>query len=310
MHVELPATTQEFKLQPAYVDVKTGKTQGTLAAPLAAIALLGMTGFHIAGADAFGALALRLFDAVVVGVIAAEVTGRYGNRLAAAASVWAALIYCVLVGKMTTGPLSLESAATPFFLVAVFGYLRYRTTREKWVLRAGLAFSALGLFTSLVSTTAPLVTFAAEALPHTDPTGSTKRRGNNWMAVALFFLVLFFVGSAGVLVPDMVPVLKHRSLPGFSIQNLSALVAPSLPAGIAAAACVAPGAVLGGWQVLVFCAAWMLLASSWPSLAAAPLAIALATLALPATRTLPSGTTKFLTFTGLAALTVFVFLHV
>jgi hypothetical protein len=204
--------------------------------------------------------------------------------------------------------LSLESAATPLFLLAVFGYLRYRSTREKWVLRSGLAFSALGLLTSLVSATAPLVIFAAEVLPHTDPTGSTTKRGMNWMAVALYFIVFFLAGSVGMLAPHMVPMLHLHTLPAFSMANVQLLAAPSVAALAAACVCVLAGLFTGGWQVLAFCAAWLLLVSSMPSLAAAPLSIGLAALTLPTTGTLAKRTAMIVTCIGMVALSAFVIL--
>jgi hypothetical protein len=289
--------TQDFKLKPATIDWATKKTQVVVGAGIAAVAVIGL---HL-GTYGWG-LALGLFDCALIAVIAAEITGPYGNRLGTAASVWAAVLFAAAVPVTS----SQDAAILPLYLLSIFGYLRYRSAKEKLLLRGALLASMLGLLTSVVSTTVPMIVLAAEVfLPTTDPTGTSKRSSQNWFAVLLFFLALAFVGSVGQLAPKMVPMLNGPMLPTFDNENLRALlVSVPLPAIIGYIATALCGFLCGSARVFAFCMIWMLAVSSNSALLNAPFAIMLSTAALPVTRAIPKRTATIVTYVGLVALTL------
>lgn len=305
----LNTTTPEFKLQPAAVDWGTQKTQATVTLPVALVAVLAAAHFHVSP----GAGVVFILNGVLVGLITAEVTGRFGNRLGAAPSVWAALIYAVLTAAAQTPWSITRSASTALFLFSIFCYLRYRSTREQAVLQGGLGAAGLALLTSVVSTTIPLVVLAAELLLPYAPkaTLAADNRLRGWMAVMLYFVVLCFVGSVGMLAPHSVPMIDQHQAIVFDPGNIMVLLKPaSLPLLAIYAATGVCALAFGSISLFAFCAIWFVADYADASLLAAPLSIALAALALPVTRALPKRTATIAMYVGMILLTAFIIVHV
>lgn len=308
-----PEPQQDFKLQPAAIDWRTNKTQVTTGAALAAVVAAGA---HFTGVLNWS-LTLTLFNAALVALITTEITGRYGNRLGGAASVWAAILFAITQPAITTAKLTPAAAILPLYLISLFGYLRYRSTRQKLFLRGALLSALLGYFTSVVSITIPVVILAAEVIlplspesvvPRSPAAALKQTHANRWIAVMLFFLALTFAGTAGLLAPNMVPMLNPPQLPAFDDANMHALLAPqsqlALTGHIGAVLCGLAG---GSARVVVFFLIWMLAVSTNLTVLQVPVAILLATLALPVTKAVPKQTATIITIVGLLTLTLCAF---
>lgn len=118
-------------------------------------------GFHLTN------LLLHWGCSLMVGLIALELTGLRGNRLGACAPFWAALLFSVY-------PLHLEPASwvigrvdllcTLFALISVFGYLRFKLLREKYLFQLSLGSFIAAILCKEPAVVLPAVITAAEFL--------------------------------------------------------------------------------------------------------------------------------------------------
>jgi hypothetical protein len=308
------APEQDFKLIPAAVDLKTNKTQVTVGVAAAlAVASAITLGSQITATS--GITALVLFSgSLLTGLITAEITGAYGSRLGGAPAAWAAILFAVspwsrqAVEAAGSSPVGLLPAwlCVQLYLLAMFSFLRFRNTQERGHLRLALLAAAAVLFTRVEAATLPFAVLAAEVLlPVNDPAGKKTRKVQNWIAAALFFLVLSFVGTAGRLAPQMVPMLHVPVQGWFGLQNLNELHTSMTPLLRFAYGLVLLGAAFfGNLRVAAFAAAWTAVASANLSIVAAPLAILLACCGLPATNAVNLRTARVTTIVGSIALTM------
>ncbi|MBX9689331.1 MAG: hypothetical protein K2X27_21660 [Candidatus Obscuribacterales bacterium] len=169
--------------------------------PLVSLSIL--TDFAVWGANSWGYhlsnLLLYWGSCVLVGLISMELTGMRGNKLGAAASFWAALLFAVY-------PLHLEASAwiigrvdllcTLFYLTSIFAYFRYRLLREKFYFKLSLLAFLAALLSKEMAVTLPIVIAAAELLlaPFWDdksaPELSKQKRSQRITAVLSYWYLL------------------------------------------------------------------------------------------------------------------------
>lgn len=162
--------------------------------------------------------ALFMGSAILVTQIAAAIGGLRGNRLGGAPAVWAGLLFC-------TYPLHGETVVMLsdrgyllgglFYLATVLFYIKFRTWKERSYFSLALGSCFLGLLCSTFDWTIPLTISMTEFLLIPLPTKLEAGRQSNlnsqrFMSVLLFWFVLFFTTSIGMVAPALVPL---RSTP-------------------------------------------------------------------------------------------------
>ena len=233
---------QSFRLVPSGTDLTTFQTQLVIAAAVCLVCCLALFWpifkndiYHLVN------LVLMVACAVCVTQVAAAITGLYGNRLGGAAAVWAGLLFCAF-------PLHAETVAAitargqllgaVFYLTTVLFYVKFRTWRERPYLWLALGSCLLGVLSSTFDWTIPLVITAAEFILIPMPAGLTPTAiaslsSQRLMSVMLFWFLLFFTASIGMLAPNLVPMRStpiDLSLPLAmltSAQGLKPLLFPS-----------------------------------------------------------------------------------
>ncbi len=160
-------------------------------------------------------LGILATSALLVAQITSELTSRVGNRLGAAAPIWAAVLF-VLSPAQSEYLLSLNMRAEMLcqllYLYSIFAYLRFRATSEKKMFSLSLISTVLAFLTRPEAAAIPLVITASEIiLPGTTATKNLKvqqeRRTQHFILVIFFWLALSFVTTVGNLAPELVPVL-------------------------------------------------------------------------------------------------------
>lgn len=163
-------------------------------------------GFHLTNTLLYWACSL------MVGLIALELTGMRGNRLAAAAPFWAALLFSVY-------PLHVESVSwvigrvdllcTFFTLVSVFCYFRFRLLREKYLFQISLVSFIAAVLSKEPAVVLPAVITAAEfilapfwqdeVVSEFRPRVKTRRMTgllSFWFVLGIYFMLrLSFLGT-------------------------------------------------------------------------------------------------------------------
>ncbi|MBY0546228.1 MAG: hypothetical protein K2W95_02995 [Candidatus Obscuribacterales bacterium] len=166
--------------------------------------------------------------ACFTGMITLEISGLRGNRLGAAAAIWAACLFAVY-------PLHSESVAwiigrvdllcTFFYLVSVWSYFRFRLLRERAYFRVSLVSFVLALLSKEMAVTLPVVILLVEfVLPQqVEKDVPESVRANRLVqrvsyVMSYFFVLGFFSGIRLLLLGTLVGGYGEGG--GISLSNL------------------------------------------------------------------------------------------
>jgi hypothetical protein len=152
-----------FHLRPAQVDPGTHKTQLAFGAAVVVLCFLGIFSALLH----HPAYLLIAVSAVVVAAIASELGGRSGSRIGGAVGVWAALLFLVSplqVQNLASPAADAKLVCTTLYLLSVFAYLRFRSTRATPLLRISLVSALASFFVRVEAATLPLTITLAEML--------------------------------------------------------------------------------------------------------------------------------------------------
>lgn len=138
----------------------TTQESGDGPVPVVITGLLATIGFSSAFWQYFLNLGILTLSALMVAQITSELTSRVGNRLGAAAAIWAAVLFVLAPGHseyMLSLNLRAEQLCQLFYLYSIFGYLRFRATGEKKMFRWSLVSAVLAFLTRPEAAALPLV---------------------------------------------------------------------------------------------------------------------------------------------------------
>ncbi len=185
------------------------------------------SGFHLTN------ILLLAGSCLFTALVTLEITGLYGNRLKAAAAIWAGLLFAVypLHGEAVAWIIGrVDLLSTLFYLASLFSYLRYRRLREKPYLWSSLLLFLLSLTSKEMAVTLPVVVALLEfLLPPPEGLGTAAPGDFNGMKarlirVGLFWLVLL-AAAAGrfLLLGTLIGGYNTPGNPGWILQAPSVL---------------------------------------------------------------------------------------
>lgn len=285
--------------------------------------IIGALGLNSTLAQHIFNLAVLTASALLVAQITSELTSRVGNRLGAAAPIWAAVLFVLYPGQsdfLLSLNMRAEILCQLFFLYSTFAYLRFKATSEKKMFRLSLTTAVLAFLTRPEAAVLPLVITASEIiLPATAATKDLKtrqqKRTQHFIVVIFFWLALSIVTTIGNLAPGLVPVMNATRFLSASLPQAAPL-SWLLPM---AADQVSYKIVLGGYlfiaialvgqclvrtvqmRSLLVLLIWLVAA---PSMHAAVLPIILSIAALPSAGALSRSNARPIIVCGLAGLTL------
>ncbi len=154
-------------------------------------------GYHITNIFVFAACA------ILVSMIALELTGMYGNRARASVAIWAGLLFAVY-------PLHVESVSwiigrvdlycSMFYYASVWLFLRFRLTRERNDLILSLICFFFALTSKEMAVTLPVVQVLATMLPIRTGKDARSPLVHRIIASDLKYALLFFLELGGFFV--------------------------------------------------------------------------------------------------------------
>lgn len=116
---------------------------------------------------------------VLVSLITLELTGLFGNRLGAAAAIWAGLIFAVHPLHLQTvlsADASSEQLCVFFYLGSIFFYLRYYLLREQSYFWLTLCSMLFALLASDIAATIPFVLLCTELFLYLSQQSTQRQR--------------------------------------------------------------------------------------------------------------------------------------